>query len=138
MHPKKARSDRLRTRETSPLQSLGAPDHTDQLTRCGDARSPEPAAVPQDNLGNRTKPGVAYRVGKHSRGSLHRASFHAQKLAESFPVSDRTAPAYSPRKACLSKLLLSTLLLRRVPDRSFTQNIPPPSFGMWCFSLELK
>ena len=87
MHPQKARSDR--TRETSPLQSVRASETPIFLPGVLDARSR--LQLPQDNLGK--KPGVAYRVGKHSRGSLHRASFQAQKQAESFPDLDRIAPA---------------------------------------------
>ena len=83
-----------RTRETSPLQSLGAPATPTNLPGRGDARSSLQLA--QHNLGHR-RPGVAYRVSKHSRGSLQRMSSRAQKQAVSFPDLDRIAPASENR-----------------------------------------
>ena len=137
MHPKKARSESfLRVRETSLMQSLGASDTPKNSPGVVDARSS--LHLPQDNLGD-NKPGVACRVDKHSRGSLQKASFQAQELAE----SSYGAPAWKGhmglRRSLSYQLFLSILLWRRVPDRSFnTTSLPPPNFGMWSLSLELR
>ena len=65
MHPKKTRSEnfyRGRFRETSPLQSLGAPDTPITLPGGVDARSS--LQLPQHNLG-----GASCRVDRSSIGS---------------------------------------------------------------------
>ena len=130
MHPKKARSDR-RTRETSPLQSLRASDPPTNLPGGVDARSS--LQLPQDNLGR--KPGVAYRVGKHSRGSLHRASFHAQKQAESFPDLDRIAPASG-----FKSLSEQTPLKHFASEEGTRQKLHPdhPPTQLWHVVLQLR
>ena len=131
MHPQKTRSDRLRTRETSPLQSLRASDLPTNLPGSVDARSS--LQLPQDNLGR--KPGVAYRVGKHSRGSLHRASFQAQKQAECFPDSDRIAPASESKS-----LSEQTSLKHFASEEGTRQKLHPehPPTQLWHVVLQLR
>ena len=120
MHPQ-IRSDRIR--ETSPVQSLGASATPTNIPGRGDARSS--LHHPQHNLGR--KPGVAYRVGKHSRGSLHRASFPAQELAESFP-DHRTAPASqqkSPRESLSERTPLKHFASEERPRQKLYPEHPP-------------
>ena len=93
-HPKMTRSEsfvRGRLRKTSPLQSLRASDPPMPLPGGVDARSS--LQHPQHNLG-----GASCRVDRSSIGSLQGASQQAQKLAESFPDLDGTAPALADEK----------------------------------------
>ena len=81
-----------------------------------------------NNLGN--KPGVACRVDRQSRGSLQEASLPAQKLAESFPVLDRTAPALHGKS--LTRSLSEPTPLRQLAFEEGTrqklqQHDPPPT-----------
>ena len=93
-HPKMTRSEsfvRGRLRKTSPLQCLRASDPPIPLPGGVDARSS--LQHPQHNLG-----GASCRVDRSSIGSLQGASQQAQKLAESFPELDGTAPALADEK----------------------------------------
>ena len=112
-----------RPRETSPVYSLRASARPTNLPGPGDARAS--LHHPQDNLGDR-KPGVAYRVGKHSRGSLHRASFQAQELVESFPDLDRIAPA-SGFKSLSEKAPPKHFAFEEKTRQKLQEQVPPPT-----------
>ena len=126
------RSDRLR--KTSPVYSLRASARPTNLPGPGDARAS--LHHPHNNLGR--KPGVAYREGKHSRGSLHRASFQAQKQAESFPAY-RTAPA-SPQENTRRSLSEKTPLKHFASEEKTRQKLhpehPPTQLRDMMFQLE--
>ena len=121
MHLLSARSYRLRTRETSPLQSLGASDPPTKLPGGVDARSS--LQLPQHNLGR-----ASCRVDRSSIGSLQDASLQAQKLAESFPTTIGIAPALATGKESLS----ATTPLRQLASEESTRQelqdqVPPPT-----------
>ena len=119
------------------MQSLGAPETPIILPGVLDARSS--LHHPQNNLGN-NKPGVACRVGKHSRGSLQKASLQAQKQAESFPVQDRIAPA-SKGKSLTRSLSEPTPLKHFAFEEStrqqLQQEVPPPT-QLWHVVSQLR
>ena len=132
MHPRSTRSENFfRSRETFPMQCLRASEPPITLPGVLDARSS--LHLPQDNLGR--KPGVAYRVGKHSRGSLHRASFQAQKRAVSFPDLDRIAPASKIRS--LSEQTPLKHFASEEGTRQKLQQTPPPT-QLWHVVLQLR
>ena len=140
----------FRSRETSPaakLESLrvGRSTLPDQL----DARS---SLQLQDNLGHR-KGGVTCRVGRHSRGSLHRASFRAQKQDVSFsdhrtaPSSTKSLPESTPLWQLATEegtgqtnLSESNLPLRQALEAGtrhrIQEQVPPPT-QLWHFMLQL-
>ena len=140
-----------RTRETSPLQCLGAPVSPTPLPGRDDASSS--LQHPQANLGVK-EDGVSCRVGRHSRGSLHRASFQAQRRDESFS-DHRTAP--SSKKSLLESTPLWQLAseegtgqtnlsesnlplqhaLEEGPRQKLQEQVPPPT-QLWHFMLQLR
>ena len=136
MHPKIARSESFfRVRETSPMHSLRASETPITLPGVLDARSS--LHHPQHNLDNLR---VAYRVDKHSRGSLQKASFQAQKQAVSFPVQDRIAPALQSKS--LTRSLSEPTPLRHFAFEESTrqqlqQHVPPPT-QLWHVVFQLR
>ena len=120
MHPQKARSYSFcRFRETSPLQSLGAPNTPITLPGGVDARSS--LQLPKHNLGR-----GSCRVGKSSIGSLQKMSSRAQKQAVSFPDLDRIAPAYNLRRSSSEPTLPQHFALEE-RTRQLLKNDPPPT-----------
>ena len=118
------------------MQSLGASETPTILPGVLDARSS--LHQPHNNLGN-NKPGVACRVDKHSRGSLQKASFQAQELAESFPVLDRTATASKGKSLTrsLSETTLPQHLALEESTRQLQQQVPPPT-QLWHVVSQLR
>ena len=119
------------------MHSLGASETPMIFPGVLDARSS--LHHTQDNLGN-NKPGVACRVDKHSRGSLQKTNFHAQKQAVSFLVQDRIAPASKGKS--LTRSLSEPTPLRHFAFEESTrqqlqQQVPPPT-QLWHVVFQLR
>ena len=118
------------------MQSLGASETPTNLPGVLDARS---SLHRPDNLGN-NRPGVACRVGRHSKGSLQKASFQAQEQAESFTVLDRTAPASkgkSLRRSLSEPTPLKHFAFEEGTRQKLQQHVPPPT-QLWHVVLQLR
>ena len=107
------------------MQSLGASETPMTLPGVLDAHSS--LHHPHHNLDNL---GVACRVDKHSRGSLQKASFQAQKQAVSFPIHLGITPA-SKGKSLTRSLSEPTPLRHFAFEESTRQQlqqlVPPPT-----------
>ena len=87
-----------------------------------------------------TNLGVACRVDKHSIESLQKASFKAQKQAESFPIHLGIAPASKGKS--LTRSLSEPTPLRHLAFEESTrqqlqQQVPPPT-QLWHVVSQLK
>ena len=112
-------------RKTSPrLQSLGAPTQSRSTGSSSDWCDAHPSLQRHNhNLSTRTR-GVTSGVGWHSTGSLHCASFDAEKRAVSFPDLDRVAPA--SEKGSLLEQVPPQQLAGEDGTNKLT-DVPPPS-----------
>ena len=127
-----------RAKETFPVQVLGAPTTPINLPGVGDARPS--LHIPQDNLGAKRK-GVTCRVGRHSRGSLHRESFQAQEQDKSLPESTPLWQLASEEGTGQTNLSESNLPWQQALEEGTRQKIQeqvPPPTQLWQFTLQLR
>ena len=128
-----------RPRETFPVQVLGATVTPIILPGVDDARPS--LHIPQANLGAK-KRGVACRVDKHSRGSLHRASFQAQEqertLSEPTPLRQLAFEEGTGQTMSLSESNLPLQHALEEGTRQKLQEQVPPPTQLWRFMLQLR